>query len=226
MIQYLLHPLKCTMCQNDYYESGYWHDGYYCPACSVSMQKKSEEERLKKKEALIQRAKEIREEFGVNFDAYPDNLPDEVMAELNPKKSGRKTYKYEPEYCELLVEMANEGKTESEFAARINVTPRMVKQWADRYPKFSFARELADTYRQAWFEQHYRLGMFNKIDCNPYMFMRYGMARHGLSDRSDAAVNISGMMPIVKLVQHDSKFPTITQEPSDGFVDVTQAEAV
>ena len=209
--QRLLTPLKCTVCANDYYETGYWRDGEMCPACSANKRRQDEKE----KEELKIKAARIQEEYGLDFSKYPEDIDAGVREILNPRNAGRKPSKFQAEYCELLVEMAAEGKAESEFAAHIQVSQSLLAEWTGKHPRFKVAREVANEIREAWFEKNYRLGMLGKIPVNASMMIRYAAAKHGWKERSEnEAKGPGGEIPVVKIVERDAGFPSETLAPS------------
>jgi hypothetical protein len=206
-----MYPEKCSNCKEEYYETGYWRDGEYCPSCSASIRRREDE----KKKELKRKALEIAEKYGLDLDNYPDDICEEVRRELNPKNAGRKSVKYQSEYCELLIEMADEGKTEVEFAASINISQSLIKHWTVTRPKFKQAREIANDRRQAHFENHYRKAMYAKIPCNPSLLNRYAAAKYGWTERTENVLTGSGgEIPVVKIVPHDEGFPVETQKPT------------
>ena len=206
----LLFPYTCRECGQEYWEVGYWRDAEYCPACSVKQWSKEQE----RKKDLRRRATEAREKYGLDLDKYPDEIPEEVRRELNPRNAGRKPVKYESEYCEILVERAAEGKTEAEFAAEIKVTQALLTYWTNNHKKFKEARETANELRLAWFERTYRDAMLTKIPCVSSMMIRMAAAKYGWHERTESVVSGGGEIPVVRIVQRDEDFPTETIEPS------------
>ena len=211
MMQRLLTPLVCTQCGNEYFETGYWRDGEYCPTCSMELLQQ-EEERKKK---IAREVLEISKKFNLDLGEYPGELPEEIRRKYNPRNAGRKPVKWENALCELLVDRAAEGKTEAEFAAEMHVSQAMVQHWTEVHPRFKAAREVANELRQAWFENHYRLGMLGKIPCNASMMIRIGAARYGLNEKTESIISSGGgEIPVVKLVERDIGFPSETLNPT------------
>ena len=211
MIQRLLTPLLCDECGNEYYETGYWHDGQYCFSCSTAKRRQEEE----RKKELARKAFEITEKYGIDLSKYPDDIPEEIRQEINSRNAGRKPVKYETEYCEILIEEAAEGKTEAEFAARINISQSLLTYWTEKHERFKKAREIANEIREAWFEKNYRFAMLSKIECVPSMMIRFGAAKYGWGDKTESLIKGSGgEIPVVRIVDRDAGFPTETLEPS------------
>jgi len=210
-MQKLLMPLKCEHCKQEYYDQGYWADARYCLSCSMDIRR---EEQQKKKE-LIQKARNIANSYQLDLDKYANELPDELRRQLNPKNAGRKTVKYQPGYCELLVEMASEGKSESEFAAAVGIAQSTITYWTEHHDRFKQAREVASENYSAWLQNFYRLAMAKKVDCQPGLLLRMVKVKLGWSDKDEAAVKgAGGEIPVVQLVYRDKNFPSEKLEPT------------
>jgi ribosome-binding protein aMBF1 (putative translation factor) len=173
--------------------------------------RRREEER---KKALARQAAEIAEKYALDLEQYSEELPEEIRRELNPKNAGRKAVKWNSAYCEMLVERAAEGKSEAEFAAEINVAQSLIQNWTEKHPNFKKAREIANELRIAWFERCFRDAMLGKIICVPVMMNRYASAKLGWTDKSEVGISKGGReIPVVRIVDRDSGFPTETQAP-------------
>lgn len=73
--------------------------------------------------------------------------------------AGRPT-KYDPAYCEAVIEMAKEGKGKCEYAAEFDVSRQTIDNWADAHEEFLEALTRARAHEQAWWERTGREGMF------------------------------------------------------------------
>lgn len=60
--------------------------------------------------------------------------------------------KYKPEYCELVIERAKEGRSLESFSAFIGAGRTTVYDWRQRYPEFEEAVQIAKLHQQAWWE--------------------------------------------------------------------------
>ena len=209
MIQWALIPQKCSCCGEEYYTFGYWGDNRYCLSCSIHMRREEEEE----KKRLAKQAAGIAEEYGLDLDQYANELPEDVRRYLNPKNAGRKAVKYRPEFCELLVASAAEGKTEVEFAVQIGISQSLITYWTEKHPRFKQAREIANDHRQARFEKEYRDAMLCKIACVPSLLGRLAAAKWGWGEKGETAIN-TGEIPVVKIVERDAGFPSEKVEPT------------
>ena len=211
MIQWALYPQVCTHCGNEYYTFNYWGDGRYCLPCSIHMRREEEENRRE----LAKQAADIAEKHGLDLDQYANELPEDVRRYLNPKNAGRKAVKYRPEFCEMLVAAAAEGKTEVEFAVQIGISQSLISHWTETHPRFKQAREIANDYRQARFEKEYRDAMLCRIDCVPTLMARAASAKWGWGDKSETVL-VAGEIPVVKIVERDAGFPSEQLEPTAG----------
>lgn len=70
-------------------------------------------------------------------------------------KTGRPS-KYDPIYCEQLIEHLSGGASIASFAASIGVARSTVHQWAEDYPEFSDALKVAKARCAAWWEARLR----------------------------------------------------------------------
>jgi hypothetical protein len=114
----------------------------------------------------------------------------------------------------MLVERAAEGKSEAEFAAEINVAQPLIRNWTEKHPNFKKAGETANELRTAWFERCFRGAMPGKIICVPVMMNRCAPAKLGWTDKSEAGISKGGgEIPVVRIVDRDSGFPTETRTP-------------
>ena len=51
--------------------------------------------------------------------------------------------KYKPEYCQMLIDWAKEGRSTQSFAGKIEVGLRTVYRWKNKYPEFSEAWDIS-----------------------------------------------------------------------------------
>jgi len=211
MLQKMLMPLKCTKCKKDYYETGYLGDGRYCFECSMTVRREEEE----KKKQLAKKAALIAKKYNLDLDQYANELPEDVRRYLNPKNAGRKEVKYRPEYCELLIDMASEGKSESEFAAAVGISQSLISYWTENNPRFKQAREIAAEQYSAWLQNFYRNAMTNNVPCQSSLLLRMVSVKLGWNDKSESTVKgDAGILPVVKIVERDAGFPSQKLEPT------------
>lgn len=64
--------------------------------------------------------------------------------------------KYDPKYCEQIVRLGMQGKTDAQFAAHFHVQIATVRVWwPKQHPEFAEAYQLARTMAQAYWEDRY-----------------------------------------------------------------------
>lgn len=67
------------------------------------------------------------------------------------RKRGRPS-DYRPEYCDLVIERAKEGKSLESFAAHINTSRTSLFRWRQEYPEFEEAVQIAKLHQLDWWE--------------------------------------------------------------------------
>lgn len=90
--------------------------------------------------------------------------------------AGRPT-KYKPEFCDLVIEVGEQGGWLSEMAEACDVHRSTMDEWADNHPKFSEALMRAKQKAQAWFEVQGRLGLTAE-KFNSALWQKQMSARH------------------------------------------------
>jgi hypothetical protein len=61
--------------------------------------------------------------------------------------------KYDPSYCDLVVEHMKDGSSLTSFAAEIDVARSTINEWMDAHPEFSEACARAKAKCAAWWEK-------------------------------------------------------------------------
>lgn len=194
----LLVPLICSKCGNSYYEVGHWGDFRYCEDCS------------KKVHA------DINERFSVDLSLISEKEAEEERQKKNPKGAGRKGKKYREAYGEMMIEAASQGESEIEFACQINVDRKTIIKWAEAHPRFAAAREIAMQEYEAWYEKNLKLAMFGRIPVVPSLFTWFAKNKLAWKEKSEEAITVGGEMPIIKVVDKSSDFPTEIVQREDG----------
>jgi helix-turn-helix resolvase-like protein len=70
---------------------------------------------------------------------------------LDIRNIGRPT-KYDPSFCDLVVDLGAEGKSKVQIAARIGISRQTLDNWAKQHPEFLDAIKWAKDLEQAWWE--------------------------------------------------------------------------
>lgn len=116
----------------------------------------------------------------------PEKPKAELPPSLQPKKIGRPS-KYDPSYCELVVDLGAAGKSKAQIAAAIGVTRTTMDSWAEKFPEFLGALKAAKDLELAWWES---AGQFNMVrqGFNATAFI-FQMKNRFRDDYRDVSVN-------------------------------------
>lgn len=61
--------------------------------------------------------------------------------------------KYDPSYCDEIVDHCQDGSSISSFAAKLRVSRSTITEWADVHPEFSVAVKAAKAAVAAWYDK-------------------------------------------------------------------------
>ena len=75
--------------------------------------------------------------------------------------AGRPT-DYDPEYCDLVIKLASQGKSKAQMAATIGTTRQTMWSWMQQYPEFLDAINHAEELCQQWWEDMGQTYLINK----------------------------------------------------------------
>ena len=84
--------------------------------------------------------------------------------------------KYNPEYCEIAVELGKQGFSVAEIAAHFEVDKASLYRWQEENPDFALSMSRAKSFEQAWFEREARLNMKNR-EFNTNLWYRSASSR-------------------------------------------------
>lgn len=70
--------------------------------------------------------------------------------------------KYDPAYCEVVVDLGKQGKSLAQMCAHFDIARSTIDQWAEDYPEFSEAFNRARVHMQAKLEEMGFSGLSNK----------------------------------------------------------------
>ena len=77
-----------------------------------------------------------------------------------PKGGGRgRTSKYDPAFCEAVVELGRQGKSQVQIACALDVDPKTLRDWRDAHEEFSLALTRAKAEEQNWWENAGQAGL-------------------------------------------------------------------
>lgn len=83
----------------------------------------------------------------------------DVMEDKDTGTRGRPT-KYDPKYCQQIIDYMSDGSSLTAFAADINVVKSTVYEWIKNVPEFKEASDIARQKCQAWWEKQGQVGLF------------------------------------------------------------------
>ena len=78
------------------------------------------------------------------------------------KKTAGRPSKYNPAFCDRVIELAKEGAGWAEYAADFGVDRASLYRWAEQHEDFAQALTRAKVLEQAWFEREGRLNLRNR----------------------------------------------------------------
>ena len=77
--------------------------------------------------------------------------------------AGRPT-KYDPAFCERIIELAKEGASKAEMALDLDIAYSTFDVWQNDIPEFSDAVKRAERLAQGWWEKQGRKATFGAFD--------------------------------------------------------------
>lgn len=79
------------------------------------------------------------------------------------RRRGRPS-KYDPAYCDVVVELGREGQSRTEMAAALGVNRDTLSEWTKVHPDFRDAMRFALTCSQAWWEAQARVNLLKPFN--------------------------------------------------------------
>jgi len=113
--------------------------------------------------------------------------------------AGRPT-KYDPSYCDLMIQMLSEGASFTEFRAAIGgVTRQTLSNWRDEHPEFLDAYNRAEALGQAYWEKRLRTEIMFDNKANAALVKLYFANRFNWHDKqqTDHTSSDGSMKPTV-----------------------------
>ena len=128
------------------------------------------------------------------------------MTEIAEKRPVGRPSKYDPAYCEQVIELGKLGKSIEQICYDLNTPVRTLYEWRDRYPEFSQALEDAKAFEQAWWESQAHAYMVETKDgprLNASLWSRSMAARFPKKYRESTKTEITGAegAPLVNAIQ-------------------------
>lgn len=120
-------------------------------------------------------------------------------------KVGRPT-KYKKEYCELLIEHMTKGLSFESFGGVIGTHKKCLYDWAEKYPEFSYAKELGTEKSRLFWEEQGVEGLWVTTErngnivktksMNAAVWRMNMMNRFRWSDKVDQETQVSGKLTL------------------------------
>lgn len=77
--------------------------------------------------------------------------------------AGGRPSTYDPAYCEAVIDLGRQGKSEAQISAVIGVPRSTMHSWRETYPEFSAAFTRARDLAQAWWEDAAQDGRASEV---------------------------------------------------------------
>jgi hypothetical protein len=136
---------------------------------------------------------------------------------IKARSVGRPT-KYQPKFCNRVLELGAQGKSKAQMAAALGCSRMSIEEWCSVYPEFSDAIAHARDLSLAWWEDQAQAGMWQSSEglrLNPQLWSRSMGARFPDDYRENKGVELTGRGggPLQSQVTIATGVPT--RDPSD-----------
>jgi len=124
--------------------------------------------------------------------------------DMSEKHQRGRPPKYDPKYCQMVIDHMKDGSSLTSFAAEIEVAKNTVYEWAKKYPDFQDAINIARQKCQAWWERAGKSGLFMGKDEGTFSQSAWIFnmkARFGYRDKVEHSVEISE----IKITKEDEE---------------------
>ena len=114
------------------------------------------------------------------------SAPKQPFAELPPaldiRKVGRPS-KYDPSFCDLVLDLAADGKSRAQIAACLGVNRDTLNEWSKQHDEFSVALKNAYDIALAWWEGAGQINMMRQgFNATAYIFQMKNRFREDYRD--------------------------------------------
>ena len=140
-----------------------------------------------------------------------------MSKEIKQKRPVGRPSKYKPEFCEAVIEMAQQGKGWSNYAAAFEVDRPTLYDWAAAHEDFRHALTRAKVLEQQWWEDQARENLKTR-EFNANLWIRSAQARFrdDYTERKETAVTGANGGPVQLQTQViDAK--SLSQEQRDAL---------
>lgn len=107
--------------------------------------------------------------------------------EPKPKHPGGRPTKYQPEFCDEIIEMGNQGYSVHEMAKKLQVNHTSLYEWARKHPEFSTAFSRARNNSMAFLITEARRNMANR-DFQPKLWEYMMRFVHGCKETRNPVI--------------------------------------
>lgn len=94
-----------------------------------------------------------------------------IATQPAPKRRPGRPSKYDPAFCDLVIELGEQGKSLAQMASRIGVLRETMMEWAKVHPEFSDSIKIAMQLAQSWWEEQGQIGLGMGKDFNATAFI-------------------------------------------------------
>jgi hypothetical protein len=114
---------------------------------------------------------------------------------------GRKS-KYDPKYCDELIEHMSEGYSLEGFAGKLMVSKMTIYAWVDAHPEFAEAKQVGESAARYWFEKVANLAMKGRIEnFNATVYIFNMKNRFGWRDKQEVTGENGGPLTMELIVR-------------------------
>jgi hypothetical protein len=96
--------------------------------------------------------------------------------------------KWNPKYCDELIEHMREGYSFSSFGANCNCTVQTLKYWCEKYPEFAHAKAIGEVHNL----KHWEKLSHSKMDTGKWIFNMKN--RFGWMDKREVTQNVNARL--------------------------------
>ena len=111
---------------------------------------------------------------------------------VETKRPEGRPSKYDPAYCDAIIDHMAEGWSAASFAASIRVSRSVLNAWADQHPEFLQALQIAKASCAAWWEKQGRSVAESGGAPGQSTMITFGLKNMGKDDWSDSVKHVGG----------------------------------
>jgi hypothetical protein len=180
----------------------------------MAVRKKKTKKKAKKRE-YIPPAQKLAEEKALvgQWTEYLEKMRLEAAVNDKTNKPVGRPSKYNPVFCELLIEHGKTGMSFEAFAGQIGVVKSTLYEWVKEHPEFSDAKKVAEDYCRYTWEKIGIMGARGLLPGFSAASFVFNMKnRYGWKDKQDIT---SGDKPIAPPAQVIIELPSNGREIDD-----------